>query len=1093
MRNKKLEPSTPDATTETAETIVVQPKKKPSKKKAGAETPIEEMLAPPPAAKLRSRKKPTVVEAAPEPVAAEILSPTPELVAKAPEPKGRSRSRSAKPKVAEAPVSVQIPVVPPAEEPARDAVEVGEAQEEKRPSRNRSRRQRSRAKKQSVTETVEEPTIEEGEAWEDELPVPIWRSRATTPPTSLPIDEPQQEAVEATEEDAGRRSRRKRRRGGKREEIAGEPEPVIETPVQEAPRTRRVEKPKLDLVPPPPVVVPRAEVRAPRKPPIDVPENAPQVVLREGIPTLVRDHRVYPPILFFGSPADERRANTVLEELRMASEAGVHLHAFLVELEIDKSQVDASVALAAYIVKKAVDIDPQAQVILRTSLVAPRNWEDRYPDARFKDASGMLGEPSVCDDRYWGVAEECLTTFVQKLRLLDLRDHIMGLHLERGEWFLSHDAGYDTSNAARLKFRDWARTRYLNDEVTLRASWFDGNVRFDNIVVPEFRPEGEEGERFVRSSRKQRRYVDYHLFLSDATVNCISELAYAVKRASEGWFLCGVSYGYTFEWSHPSSGHLSLGKLLRCAEIDFIAGPPSYRSREPGGTAPFPCPIDSFALNGKLYLSEEDFKTSISQGHEPDDFNPPLKTPQALDSVHWRGVGAAIAHAGGVAWMDLWGNGWLRTHSIWERASKVLQTLTARMGVPTANPDVAVFIDERALAYLVDENAFTLLVQNAREAVLRAGVNAAFYLLSDLQHRERFPESKLYLFLNAWDIRPELRAAIKTRLQRDNKVLFWLYSAGLFDAGRYSLERAREVTGIALKPQPFFSKSGTSILNRRHPLAEAFPDRSVSGGSKLEPSYFAIPEDATVLGEYSQTGLPSFVVKDFREGDPSQYWSSIFLGEPLVNPALIRAMAQMAGAHVWNFQNDVTHARPPFLTVHCTGTGPRAITLPDKCSAYSLLSRQWAAVDSTHLRFNALDGSTHVFLVGPKEELELILNRDPSDLLHMATLPLRDPNMLLGDISSFDVPVMKLDEWIETGESDEVDDDWFLRAPQVTEEPEQATEDEDRPGRRRRRRRGGRGNGRGSEEVVDARPEPSGTPDDTVEDFGMNVVFRRRE
>src|SRR5689334_6833637 len=85
------------------------------------------------------------------------------------------------------------------------------------------------------------------------------------------------------------------------------------------------------------------------------------------------------------------------------------------------------------------------------------------------------------------------------------------------------------------------------------------------------------------------------------------------KSASGGYFVIGVSYGYTFEWSHPASGHLSLGKLLRTPEIDFIAGPPSYRTREPGGAAPFPSPIDSCALNGKVYISEEDFKTAIGE------------------------------------------------------------------------------------------------------------------------------------------------------------------------------------------------------------------------------------------------------------------------------------------------------------------------------------------------------------------------------------------------------------------------------------------------------------------------------------------------
>jgi hypothetical protein len=686
----------------------------------------------------------------------------------------------------------------------------------------------------------------------------------------------------------------------------------------------------------------------------------------------------------------------------------------------------------------------------------------------------------------------------------------MGIHMDYAEWFTVASNGYDTSKAALHKFRDWVRARYSSDEVTFRASWFDGRATFDSITIPPYEPEGAEGEKFVRSSRKQRKYVDYHLFLSDATMSRIAELAYTVKEASDGYLLCGVSYGYTFEWSHPNNGHLALGKLLRTQEVDFIAGPPSYRNREPGGTAPFPGPIDSFALNGKLYVSEEDFKTSLSGGHEPDDFNPTIKTPQALDSVQWRGAGAGLAHANGMCWMDLWGNGWLKTASIWQRGAAIQKALTERMGCELKDPDVIVFIDERALAYLVDPNAFTLLVQNVRESVLRSGLSAGFYLLSDLAHREKFPEGKLYLFLNAWDLRPELRAAIKNRLQRDNKVLFWLYAAGLFDGGRDSLERAREVTGIALKPQPFYSKSGTSVLNKRHPLCEAFPDRGLIGGTKLEPSYFAIPEGSTVLGEYTQTGLPSFVIKEFSgEGDPAMAWKSVFLGEPMVSPALIRALGQLAGAHVYDFQEDLVHVSPPFLTVHCHAAGPRTVTLPPNWSAYSLQNSGFVPTDGNAIRFTAVDGSSHAFLVGPKAEIEGILSQDPATLLTVESLPERPENVRHGDTLLFDIPIMKLGDWMEGGISDEAVEDWLLRPPaaetEVGGESEEATGDQEpsRSGRRRRRRRGGRGDrGEGfGGDTIDRRegPRESNGNTSTVsistgsDDFEMNVTFRKRE
>ena len=959
----------------------------------------------------------------------------------------------------------------------------------------------------------------------DDLPIPIWRavtekSKIATKKgkSNAEASEPGADASGDTAEQRSRRRRRGRGRdgtndaGSEGESDAVEIPAATKKPNQKGARAGGVEA---SVAEPPEVNVPEAEpvpgsiFRNRRvtpavivNPRIPIPANAPQVVVRDGIPSLTRAGRVYPPIFFFGSPADEKRATTVLEELNLAAEAGIHLHSFLVDFEVDAQSVDATVAFAAYMLGKSVEIDPECQILFRLVFQAPRGWQDRYPNARYRTQDGRTAEPSVCDDEFWSAARNCLKDFIQKMRMLPVADHILGVHLERGEWFLADGWGYDTSKAAQIQFRNWARTRYNNDEVTLRASWFDGAVKFDNLMIPEFQPEGTADEKFIRSSRRQRRYVDYHLFLSDATVARIGDLAYAAKAASEGMFLVGASYGYTFEWSHPASCHLGLGKLLRTEEVDFIAGPPSYRNREPGGSAPFPVPIDSFALNGKLYLSEEDFKTSLSTADEPDDFNPAIKTPQALESVHWRGAGVALAHGSGMAWMDLWGNGWLKTHSVWERAAKVSRALIDRMKAPLGDPDVAIFIDERSLAYLVDPNAFTLLVQNVRESVLRAGVSSGFYLLSDLAHREKFPESKLYIFLNAWDIRPELRAAIKNKLHRDNKVLLWLYAAGLFDAGRDSLERAREVTGIALKAQPFYSKSGTTLLNRRHPLSEAFPDKSLIGGTKLEPSYFAIPEGATVLGEYSQTGLPSFVVKEFKD-DPENIWTSVFLGEPLVNPALIRSLSQLARAHVWNFSEDVVHVRAPFCTIHCGPAGPRSVTLPDKVSAYNLLTGQWAAVDTTNIRFTAVEGSTHVFLVGPKVEIEHLLQTDPADVLKMDEIPEREAN-IASDGAGFDVPIMRLDEWMESTDQDEVADDWFLRMPQVEDEPVAPAQEssEDRIGRHRRRR-GRTGNDRerdgsrtrpvGSEEVVTQRYEPSGGTGPGFEELSMNVVFRKRE
>lgn len=951
-----------------------------------------------------------------------------------------------------------------------------------------------------VASALEAPTLEELISIEllpgESVPMPLFRTASSTRTVSTRPDstfEATTISAEASDPRSNRRNDRRRRgRDRDREPMVAEasivPSESAEEPVKGVRmRSRRdraedVATPKISA-PEPPAPPVREFVR--------VPSDAPQVFLRDGIPTLVRDGRVFPPLFFFGNASDESRLETVLEEIKYAAEAGVGVIVHYIEIEVNREgDANDAVQFAGYLLNQTIAVAPEAQVIFRTVFTAASGWESTYRQAKYVAESGGLGDPSVCDDMYWGDAEHCLEDFVAKLRLLPNSNHVMGVHLERGEWFFAAGWGYDTSPAAQSAFRDWVRMRYRNDNVALCASWFDGQAQFETLTVPEYRGEVRSGEEFVRTGRKARRWVDYHLFLSDITVERIGKLAHVAKKASDGYFLVGVSYGYTFEWSHPASGHLSLGKLLRNPEVDFIAGPPSYKNREPGGSCPFPGPIDSYALNGKLYISEEDFKTPITAKHEADDFNPVMKTPQSLETVHWRGLGAAAAHGGGVCWMDLWGNGWLKSPGIWERAAQVRDALINRMAVPLGDPDVAVFVDERSLAYLVDQKAFTLLVQNVREAILRSGLSAGFYLLSDLAHREQFPEAKVNVFLNAWDIRPEVRSAIKSRLQRDDKVLFWMYAAGLFDAGRDALERVREVTGIALKRQPFASRSGTSIVHKKHPLCESLPEKMLSSGGELEPSYFAIPEDGVVLGEYTATGLPSFVMREFKGDAPGQSWKSVFLGEPVVTPGFFRALGQLAGAHVWNFQEDLVHARLPFVTLHCNGSGSRTLALPDKASAYSLQRSEWVPLEGAQFRFSAIDGQSQSFLIGLKSEIELILKTPVEQLLHVDALPERPENTVHLDDIHFDVPIMKVDAWVEEGWSEEMATDLVFK-PSVMEE--QATESEensdnepfDRGNRRQGRRRRGR-----KPDGDSKRPRQPASDFDISE---MNIVFRKRD
>ncbi len=975
-----------------------------------------------------------------------------------------------------------------------------------------------------VREPKPKPAKPSNDQWDEELPIPLFRSRTEeSAPKAAQEARPVRLARKerpAHEERQAKPERTQRAEKPTQEQSFSEPDSAREaidfvptetiefddlvvkmrTRSEDAPAP--VAKPKTTISERPVVAKPEPQPKPEKTilPPralIDIPDEAPQVVVRNGQPSLVRDHKVYPNFWFYSRPQDAERTATILDEVKQAAEAGLEVFAMGFDAVCDANHFTKIGDQIIEITKKVAAIHRNAQVIAHLNLVAAKGWEMDYPEGVYRDRQAELAEPSLSDDKYWKHVDTLLRELVKKLQSAGIDGNLMGIEIDRDGWLIPKNQGFDISPSSKKKFREWVRERYQGDEVLLRASWFDGSASFETIRIPDFDSDGRKDPRLIRLDRRERAIVDYNLFLSDLTVHRIADLAYATKEASGGRLLVGVRYGQMLESTHPTSGQLALGKVLRTPEIDYIAAPPSYKDRTPGGVASPATVIDSIHINGKLFVSVEDFKTSLATRPEPDSHNPVMRTPQALESVHLRGLGAALAHGGGVNWSDQWGNGWLTTSSVWQRAKTLRTVFTRAMAAEPKAPEVAVFIDERAMGYLMGTKPFNNLIKMVRESVLRAGVSVGFYLLSDLTYREKFPECKAYIFLNAWDIRSDLRSAIKQRLHREGKLLAWFYTAGVFDSGRESLERAREVTGIAIKPQPIFSKAGSQVMDRRNPIAQAFPQSSISTETIVEPTYFAIPEDGSVLAEYTQTGLPSMVVRDNVGDESGAKWSSVFLGEPVCNAALIRAIAQKAGAHVYSFADDVVHVRPPFLTVHCCGDGQRTLTLPGKWSAYNLQTNEWAVVDSTSIRFTAADGVTMNFLIGPTDEIRRILEADPRTLLHMAELPARESNVRI-DVSSFDVPIMRLDEWSTGGETTEDVgiDEWFLQSHDDDYQEDASLAPgaiQTSTGRRRQRRGNRRERKLSLAEQVDF--DPTGEEKLTEDQNGveLDILFRRRD
>lgn len=783
-----------------------------------------------------------------------------------------------------------------------------------------------------------------------------------------------------------------------------------------------------------------------------------RLVTRRGMVELQINGQPVPPVLFFGNVEGEREARHVASEVKRAAAAGVHIHSTLVEIPCPLSPDDTVYEMLDTRLQTLLDADPAGWVMPRVVFIPAPGWMRQYPNEVAHYADGRTADPSIASYRFWQDAEHALRSIIEHVQRTTYGERVLGYHLERGEWFHPADNGYDRSFANREAFREWLKAKYKNSVVALRAGWYDGDVQFHTAEIPPM-PATPRPETTFFEPRKERRWIDFLDYTSDIPAERLISLSKVVKEASDGRALVSVCYGYTFEFEHTFSGHLALGKVLTAPTIDIIAGPPSYKDRQPGQPGSFPSPVDAMAVHGKLWVSEDDTKTHLAPAEPtPDDFNLRLDNNLATEQVHLRAIGTALAHQTGIAWMDLWGEGWLDAEDIWQRIGTMQSRYGDLMkGRRAESPDVAVLVGERSLLHVQRGATFVKrLLQGNREALQRCGASVGYYLQSDVTARAFPTDAKVYIFLCPYRLPPDQRAAIKEKLQRGERTLVWLYAIGVCDERGQPEESANDVVGMTLRAQSWSSEIGSRLADSRHPIIDKAHQREVGIRERLNPSYY-VDDDApgvTVLGTYLQSGLPSIAVRE-HEG-----WRSVFCGETVLTTDLVRGICQQAGVHLYTAMgDDYVSAGHGCLVTHTPRDGQRTLVLPPRCGLYDLIGDRLLGEDLSEYRAFVRGRTTRLFYVGTVDEM------------HKLGLPgvERPRGRRRGQAAAAaGAEVAQLDG-AGAVLIEEPDQDIVLEAAAVEGAPDgeesaaaaagEGTPDEE-AARRRRRRRGGRGRGR---------------------------------
>lgn len=639
-----------------------------------------------------------------------------------------------------------------------------------------------------------------------------------------------------------------------------------------------------------------------------------------------------PPIFFFANVPPEGDWNIALAEVRMAAAAGVHQYVVPVGLPWNESDPVLETALGR--LKAVCKEDAEARMLLYVRLDPPEAWRASHPDETARISDKTLPYASVGSKVWVEEAQRGLTMLWDAVKRSDVNASVRGCvvaALDGGRWRQAE--GYDVSPANSACFRTWLRSRYAAD-AALQAAWGDNAVTVDTAAIPA-EPDREDTRQVFYAAAELQRQADFVQYLSDQTADVIASLAAHIKTATEGAAEVIACYGDTFETSRSAAGQNGLSRIFH-SDVDGLASPVSYVDRGLGGAGGPMGPIDAAALYDKRWYLIDDTRTGIvhagtsgetgrMEGLRQDD----------VYSVQQRNFAAALTHGLGLFWTDPEGQGSLEDAEMWEHFGKMYavykdyaaarsatrgETLAEVMW-PPANTFLVVVADEAGRAYQqCDAKLNEQLLVRVRDSILRAGVPAYFCLLQDVLD-ERAPRAAAYVFLNTFRLEDAARNRLHELMAGYNATAIWMYAPGYIS----DVASADNIAATVRMQVKAFDKPVTA--GSAYQLAGVWMGKDETFGEAIEwaPLFYVDDEQVDILAKYKSVERASAAIAFFEEG-----WTSIFIGEPALTPALLRELLRMTDIHLYFPETpakfyDAAYFGPYLLAVHGKETGERVV------------------------------------------------------------------------------------------------------------------------------------------------------------------------
>jgi hypothetical protein len=553
-------------------------------------------------------------------------------------------------------------------------------------------------------------------------------------------------------------------------------------------------------------------------------------------------------------------------------------------------------ALARRQLAGVLEACPEAAIVVRWHLNAPRWWVAAHPEECTRYANGgfeaidrtqpvrilmddlrRVPRASLASAGWRRMATEKTVELLQGLAAAPEGRALAGIHPACGVYGEWHYWGFmrnepDTGPAMQGHFDAWRNER---GKAPARVPSVEERAGLDDGIF--------------RDPARRDAVIDYYKAQQELVADLILHFCGTARRHWPRRLLTGVFYGYFFSmFDRPATGgHLCLQKVLASPDVDYLSAPQAYGDpyRALGAAGITRGLVESARLNGKLFLDEMD-QTPSWQWQNNVDTAFRLTDLDSDVAILRRNVVTSYTRGAGLWYYDFGPAntaGWWMDSRLMDEARRI-HALLGRYHQRPYEPaaDVLFVFDTDVFYYtgsiqrsdpLTDVKAVNATIV----AAWPAGAALETIHLGDLGKADlnRF---RVVVFANTWLLTAPQRRFIREKVMSPSRHVVFQGAPGYCDGRKLSLDFVRESTGLDV--------------------------RRVEG-SAWTP-------------QFAVAGEPAGAV---RRGNT---W---FATVPPADPAAWREIFRAAGAHLYVETGDIIHAGGGLVLLHTKSGGARELKL----------------------------------------------------------------------------------------------------------------------------------------------------------------------